>query len=282
MILVTGATGTVGRHLVLELKTRAVPFAVLSRDAARARSILGPVTVREGSLSRPDLAAKALAGAEAAFLLSPLDPELAAWESAFARACAKAGVKRLVKLSALGADPRSPAAVLRWHGDAEETVRRAGVPCALLRPAAFFQNLLAHADSVRRGVLPAPLGSARMAMVDARDAAAAAAALLCAPFPDGATLTLTGPAPVSYAEAAAALSAALGRPVAYAAAGPEDARRAMLAAGLPPWRVDAVLGLAELWRSGAADLTAEGVRAATGRAPLALADFVRDHAAAFR
>lgn len=281
MILVTGATGTVGRHLVLELKTRAAPFRVLARDPEKARIRLGSVEVRTGSLSRPDLVAKALEGADAAFLLSPLDPELASWEAAFARAAAKAGVKRLVKLSALGADPASPSALLRWHGEAEEEVRRCGFPSAVLRPAAFHQNLLASADSIRRGTLAAPMGAARVAMVDARDAAAAAAALLCAPAPSTETFTLTGPAPLAYAEVAAVFAKVLGRPVAYAAADPGDARRAMTTAGIPAWRVDALLGLAERWRSGAADLAADGVRAATGREPLTLEAFVRDHRAAF-
>ncbi|MBI3565926.1 MAG: NmrA family NAD(P)-binding protein [Elusimicrobia bacterium] len=281
MILVTGATGTVGRHLVLELKTRSVPFRILTRDPDKARIKLGPVETRVGSLARPDLAAKALEGADAVFLLSPLDPELPSWETAFVRAAAKAGVKRLVKLSALGADPRSPAAPLRWHGEAEAEVRRCGVPSAVLRPAAFHQNLLASADSVRRGTLAAPMGNARVAMVDARDAAAAAAALLCAPAPSVETFALTGPAPLSYAEVAAVFADVLGRPVAYAAADPADARRAMTVAGLPAWRVDALLGLAERWRAGDADLAADGVRATTGREPLGLGAFVRDHRAAF-
>jgi len=281
MILVTGATGTVGRNLVLELKTRRAPFRVLTRDPRKARALLGDVDAVAGELGRPETVAKALAGAEAAFLLSAVDTEMSAWETAFARAARKAGVKRLVKLSALGADPRSSAALARWHGQAEEEVRRCGVPFALLRPAAFHQNLLGSADSIRRGTLPAPMGSARIALVDARDVAAAAAAVLCGPPRDGETLTLTGPAPQTYAEVAGVLAAALGRPVAYVDVAPEDARRGMLEAGMPAWLVDAVLGLYERFRAGGADLATDDVRAATGRAPISLEDFVRAHRAAF-
>jgi uncharacterized protein YbjT (DUF2867 family) len=282
MILIAGATGTVGRHLVLELKTRRAPLRVLTRDPEKARNLLGPVDCAVGDVSRPETVAKALAGIEAAFLLSPLDPSLPAWEAGFARAAKKAGVKRLVKLSALGADPRSPAAIARWHGEAEEEVRRAGVPFTLLRPAAFYQNLLASADSIRRGTLPAPMGTARVAMVDARDVGAVAAAALSGPPAfEGATLTLTGPAPLSYAEAASALSRVLGRPVTYANVAPDAARRGMLAAGMPAWRIDAILGLAEQFRAGRADLAADGVLRATGREPIPLERFARDHAAAF-
>src|ERR1700722_2649288 len=216
MILIAGATGAVGRHLVLELKTRRAPFRVLTRDPDKARALLGPVDCAVGDVSRPETVAKALAGVEAAFLLSPLDPSLPAWEAGFARAAKKAGVKRLVKLSALGADPRSPAAVARWHGEAEEEVARAGVPFTILRPAAFYQNLLGSADSIRRGTLPASMGTARVAMVDARDVGAAAAAALAGSTSfEGMTLTLTGPAPLTYADAASILTRVLGRPISY-------------------------------------------------------------------
>src|SRR3569832_181960 len=138
MILVPGATGTVGRPLVLELKVRRAAFRVLTRDPRKARNLLGDVDCAVGDLSRPETVAKALAGVEAAFLLSPLDPALPAWEAGFARAARKAGVKRLVKLSALGADPRSPFTIAHWHGEAEEEVRRAGVPFVLLWFVVFF------------------------------------------------------------------------------------------------------------------------------------------------
>jgi uncharacterized protein YbjT (DUF2867 family) len=281
MILVTGATGTVGRHLVLELKTRRAAFRVLTRDPKKARAALGDVECAVGDLSRPETVAKALVGARAAFLVSPLDPSLASWEAAFARAARKAGLERIVKLSALGAAPGASSSIARWHGQAEEEVRRSGVPFVLLRPAAFHQNFLSNADSIRRGTLAAPMGAARSALVDARDVAAAADVALASSSHDGATLTLTGPAPLTYAEIAATFSRVLGRPVAYSDVAPDAARRGMLAAGMPAWMADALLGLAEDFRAGKADLSTNDVLAATERAPFPLERFVRDHSAAF-
>ena len=282
MILVAGATGTVGRHLVLELKIRQAPIRVLTRDPLKARALLGPVECAVGELGRPETLVKALAGVETAFLLSPLDPELPSWEASFARTARKAGLKRLVKLSALVADdPRSPSALLRWHAEAEQEVKRAGTPFVLLRPAAFYQNLFPSADSILRGTLSAPMGSARVAMVDARDVAAAAAAALTSPELDGKTLTLTGPAALTYAEVAEILSRVLGKPVAYSPAAPKDAERGMLSAGMPAWMTDALLGLAAEFRAGRANLVSDGVFTATGKAPTSLESFVRDHAATF-
>jgi uncharacterized protein YbjT (DUF2867 family) len=281
MILVTGATGTVGRHLVLELKTAGTPFRVLTRDPAKAHALLGAAEFSVGDLSRPETFPAALHGVKAAFILSPLDPGLAGWEASFARAAKKAGVERLVKLSALGADPLSKTTLARWHGDAEEEVRRVGLPCALLRPAAFYQNILSNADSVRRGTLAAPMGTARIAMVDARDVAAAAFAALTTDVFDGQAPVLTGPAALTYADLASILTAVLRRPVSYADVAPDDARRGMLAAGLPAWFVEAILGLAEEFRSGRADLATGAVLRATGREPLTFARFADDHARAF-
>ncbi|MFI5345605.1 MAG: NAD(P)H-binding protein [Elusimicrobiota bacterium] len=281
MILVTGATGTVGRHLVLELKTAGAPFRVLTRDPAKAHALLGAAEFAIGDLSRPETFPAALHGVEAAFILSPLDPALAAWEASFARAAKAAGVKRLVKLSALGADPRSKLTLARWHGDAEEEVRRVGLPCVMLRAAAFYQNLLSNGDSIRRGALAAPMGSARVAMIDAGDVAAVAAAALTSGSLDGAAPVLTGPVPLSYAGIAAVLTKVLRRPISYVDVDPEDARRGMLAAGMPAWLTEAVLGLAEEFRSGRADLATDEVLRAIGRAPTSFEGFADDHARAF-
>lgn len=76
MILIAGATGTVGRSLVLELKERRAPLRALTRNPEKARNCLGAVECAVGDLSSPETVAKALNGVEAAFLLSPLDPRL--------------------------------------------------------------------------------------------------------------------------------------------------------------------------------------------------------------
>ncbi len=228
---------------------------------------------------------KALAGVEAAFLLSPLDPSLPAWEAGFARAAKKAGVKRLVKLSALGADPVSSAAIARWHGEAESEIARAGVPFTILRPAAFYQNLLRDAASIRRGTLAAPMGAARVAMVDARDVGAAAAAALVEPprqvrrrdadahRPRAAVLRRGRGGAVASARAARRLHERR----AEGGRGTRHARRRHAR----PWLVDAVLGLAEQFRAGRADLAAAGGVRALGREPISFERFVRDHAGAF-
>lgn len=281
MILVAGATGKVGRELVMELKIRRTAFKVLVRDPAKANALLGPVDCVHGDFNAPHTLEKSLAGARAAFLLSPADPRMVGWQTAFARAAKKAGVKSLVKVSALGAAPGSAMALGRWHGEIEEEIKRLAVPFVMLQPACFYQNLLGLAPLILRGVLPGPMGTARFAMVDARDVAAAAAEVLTKPGHDGKTYALTGPAAFSYAEAAAILSKVLGRPVAYSDTPPAAAREHMLAGGFPAWRADALLELAALLRSGKADFAGDGVKSLTGREPVAFETFVRSYKSSF-
>ncbi|MDE2490174.1 MAG: NAD(P)H-binding protein [Elusimicrobia bacterium] len=277
MILVAGATGTIGRELVLELKSRRAPVRALTRDPERARLRIGPVDFAVGSVARPETVARALEGARAAFLLSPDDPDALSWETAFVRAARAAGVERLVLVSELGAALDAPFAAGRRRAEAEEELARSGPKFAILRPALLYQNLFAA--SLTGGTLAAPLGTARFALVDARDVAAAAAAALLDGAGEGAATVLTGPAALSGAEIAAVLSEALGRRISYRDLPPELARRALLEAGLPAWRADALLERAAFLRSGRADLGGDGVRALSGREPIPLARFARDYAA---
>jgi uncharacterized protein YbjT (DUF2867 family) len=143
-------------------------------------------------------------------------------------------------------------------------------------------NLFAAAEEIRQGRLPAPAGSGRIAMVDPRDVGAVAAAVLTADGHEGRTYRLTGPRAVSYADVAEALAAATGHPVEYVDVPEEAAREALAASGMPGWLVEHLVGAFRMIRADALAETSDGVRALTGREPRGIADFVGDHAAAFR
>jgi len=265
----------------MELKIRRTPFRVLVRSASKANALLGPGDCVTGDYNVPETLEKALKGIDSAFLVSPADPRMVGWEVSFARAAQKMGVRKIVKISALGADPKSPAALLGWHGEIEDEIKRLNLASVLLQPAYFYQNLLGLAPLILRGVLPGAMGTARLAMVDARDIAAVAAEALTNSGHDGKTYVLTGPASLAYAEAAATLAKVLGRPVSYADTPPEAARRHMLDGGHPPWLADALLELTAIFRSGRADISTGAVKAVTGREPIPFESFVRDRAADF-
>lgn len=223
----------------------------------------------------------ALTGADAVLVITadPLRPQHDENVLAAARA---AGVRRVVKLSALAVlDPGAQDVLTRWQRDNEERLLASGLAWTLLRPRAFMSNALGWAASVREeGIVRALHGSGRNACVDPRDVADAAVRALLDPACAGRSYALTGPEALSAREQTRALGEVLGRPL----------RCVELTEGqaLERWRarwpeplVQALLEGARRQRDGAKAAVADGVREATGHAPRGFADWARAHAEAF-
>ena len=135
-ILVTGATGNVGSAVVAELGDRGLPVRAFVRDPDRAAAILGPdVELAVGDFPDPASIRAALEGIEVVFLACANVPPQVEYEIRVIDAAARAGVRRLVKLSALGAAPGSRVAFWDWHARIERHLEASGVPWVNLRPA---------------------------------------------------------------------------------------------------------------------------------------------------
>lgn len=160
--------------------------------------------------------AAALRGVRRAYLVTPSSERAQEQQERFVQAAARAGVEHLVVLSRLGAAAESPVRYLRYHAAVEQRVRELGIGHTFLRPDLFFQGLLAFAPGVAdRGVLPAPIGGARVSAVDVRDIAAVGAAVLAGASHLGQALTITGPAAITHAEMAEQIGVAAGREVTF-------------------------------------------------------------------
>jgi len=285
MILITGATGTVGRGVVSELqRLGATGVRALVRDPARASFIResGFETV-EGDFDKPETLDAALEGIETALLLTPPSPHTVAHQSAFIESAKHAGVRRVVKLSAVGADMGAPEGFGKWHGQTEELLKASGLDWTILRPNFFMQNLLGQAQAVAtQGRLYQVGGDARASLIDARDIGAVVARTLTDAGHEGKTYTLTGPESLSYADVAAKLSDATGRQVTYVALTPEQFREGALAQGLPEWLVSALERLNELFVAGDAEEVTDEVRRIGGVEPKTFDEFARDYASAFK
>ncbi|WP_250038233.1 NmrA family NAD(P)-binding protein [Paractinoplanes maris] len=260
-ILVTGARGAVGTHVVREL-THAATVRTWSHDA-------GPLR-------------QAMDGIDRVYLCAADGPGKVHAETAIIDAAAEQGVERIVKLSALHADPASPLPAHRWHGEIEAHLRRSGVPAVILRPAFFMTNLLMVAESVARtGTLHAPTDGRRTAMIDIRDVAAVAAVTLLDEGHAGRSYDLTGPAAVTFTEVAAALTEATGFPVRFADLTEEQARPRFENAGLPDWLATQLSGVFALIRAGGFEHTTGHVEALTGRPARDITGFAQDFVSAF-
>lgn len=285
MILITGATGTIGCELVDLVSAAGMHVRAMARQpqqaAARIRASGRESAIEwvQGDLSAPETLPRALDGVERAFLLSPADPRQAELEEGFIAAASSAGVGHVVKISARGAalDASFPGG--RLHARIERALERSGLAFTHLRPHLFMQNLLRSAAVIRdQGKIFAPMAEARISLVDARDVAAVAAAVLREGSRHaGKCYELTGPEALSFADIAAHFGAAAGRPVTYVDVPPEDARTAMLQRAMPEWLVDNVLALHACFRTGQWSAVAPAVREVTGRPARTFLDFARDH-----
>ncbi len=277
-ILVTGATGNVGGHVVRALTARGGPVRAFVRDPDKAARVLGPgVELATGPLDR------ALDGVDRVFLACGNVPEQVQFEGAVVDAAAAAGVSRVVKLSGPDAALDSPLIFERWHAEIEQHLIASGLPRVLLRPRTYLTNLLAYARTIAEtGMLFAPAGTAAISFVDPRDVGEAAAECLTGTGHEGRTYTLTGPEAITYERIAGELGAACGRTITYVDVSDGDARQAMIADGLPPGVADAVVAIFAAQRTGSMAGTTDTLRALLGREPRTIADFARDHAGLFR
>jgi uncharacterized protein YbjT (DUF2867 family) len=184
-------------------------------------------------------------------------------------------------LSQLSADEQSPVRFLRYHAAVERHIRDLGTGYTFLRPNLFFQGLLAFAGTIAAdGRFFAPIGDAVISAVDVRDIAAVAAAALTEAGHDGATYTVTGPAPITHADIAAALTSALGRDITFVDV-PPDAFAESLQGILPPWQIQGLLEDYAHYRRGEAASVSPAVAEITGRPPTDVMHFARDYAQAF-
>jgi len=282
-VLVTGATGQVGRALVGELQDRAMHVRAYVRDAARAGTLLGEdVELAVGDFGDRAAVRGALEGAERVFLACGNVPRQVENEVTVIEAARKAGVTRLVKLSAAGASADSPLLFPRRHAEIERHLQASGVPATVLQPSSYMTNVLASAESIRHtGKLFAPAGDARIAFVDPRDVAAVAAVALMQDGHERPSHVLTGPEAITYGRIAEELSRATGTRVDYVDVPDEAACQGMLEAGIPTEVAHFLIALFGAFRDGLAAQTTEAVANVTGRAPRTFARFAADHTRLF-
>lgn len=238
-ILVTGATGRVGRHLVQQLVQRDAKVRVLTRNPASA-DFPATVEVMQGDLL--DLAAlrRAFSGVSTLFLLNAVTGDEFTQALITLNIARESGVERVVYLSVLGADTAVNVPHFAVKFGAERMLAAMGFGATILRPSYFIDNEAMLKDVIlQHGIYPMPLGGKGVAMVDARDIAEVAALELIrrdqAPgrLPSE-TLNLVGPDSLTGEGAAAIWSELLGRPILYAGDDPQGFEQNM-ATFMPAW-----------------------------------------------
>jgi len=238
-ILVTGATGRVGRLVVQQLLQRGADVRVLVRDPSKA-DFPGSVEIVQGDLLDIDSLRAAFTCVSTLFLLNAVAADEFTQALITLNIARETGVDRLVYLSVIHADRFVNVPHFAVKSGAERMIEQTGFSATILRPAYFIDNELMIKDVVlNHGVYPMPIGGKGIAMVDARDIAEVAAIELIrrARAPGKLpveTLNLVGPDTLTGPDAAAIWSEVLGRPITYGGDDP-TAFEQNLASFMPKW-----------------------------------------------
>ncbi|WP_203181653.1 SDR family oxidoreductase [Streptomyces pratensis] len=279
MIVVTGATGNIGRPLTQTLAEAGQQVIAVSRHKAAV-----PDGVRHvaADLTEPGSLKPALAGAKALFLL--LSGDLHSTGASPADIIGEAvagGVRRVVLLSTLGVATRPFGPTRIAMRALEDTLRESGLKWTILRPGGFDSNALWWAESVRtQRVVAAPFGDIGVPIIDPADIAAVAAACLLEDRHTGGVYELTGPEVITPRRQAEAIAAALGSPVRFHELTRAEAKAAMTRS-MPAELADDTLDILGSPRPSELRVSPD-VQQVLGRAPRPFADWAARNVAAFR
>ncbi|MBE1500485.1 uncharacterized protein YbjT (DUF2867 family) [Amycolatopsis lexingtonensis] len=279
MIVVTGATGNVGRPLTRALAEAGQQVTAVSRHAAAVPDGVEHVVA---DLADPAGLGPALAGAKALFLLLSGDLHAVGANPAdVVGRAVDAGVGRVVLLSTLGVVTRPFGTTRVAMRELEDVVRESGVDWAILRPGGFASNALWWAESVRtQRVVAAPFGDTGVPIIDPADIAEVAAACLVDDRHTGGVYELTGPEVITPRGQAEAIAAALGSPVRFHELTREEAKAGMTRS-MPGELADDTLDI--LGSPSPAEVRVRpDVERVLGRPPRTFADWAARNVAAFR
>jgi uncharacterized protein YbjT (DUF2867 family) len=275
-VLVTTPTGKVGSEVVRLLREKGIKHRIGARTVEKAQKEFPDSEIVRFDYQDESTLKAALQGVDTVYLASPgaapAEPEKRLVDLAKA-----GGVKRIVKLSAMGVD-QNDAAPLR---QVEKYIEASGLQWTHVRPSFFMQNYsVAQAQSIRNGSFAEPADNARTPFIDARDIAEVAVKALTEDGHHGKAYALTGPELLSRAQVAEKLSQGIGKPVQYVPITDQQFREAMKAY-MPPPVLELMSALYAGVRAGWTEVKTDTVQQVLGRPPRSFDEFVKDSRSAW-
>jgi uncharacterized protein YbjT (DUF2867 family) len=288
-ILVTGATGTVGKEVVKQLSAKGQTIRAAARSANDDKTFgnLNGVQVVQLDYETPASLALALKGVDSLFLLTPFQSNMVDLTSNLAREAKNARVKYIVKQSVMGAEAEPGITPSRLHRQAEKIIEESQIPFTFLRPNFFMQNFVNFfAQTIKnQDAFYLAAGDGKVSFVDVRDIAAVAVHSLVdgvGSQHEGKAYDITGGEALSYGQAAEVLSSEVGKKINYMNISDDDARKGMKDTGADDWTINSMIELFEIIRAGYASAVSPIVEQITGHKPVTFEQFAKDHAGAFR
>ena len=284
-ILILGATGQVGGHLIKALGSDvSLEVVAAARNVNKGQALGVPVVHLD--LDSIDTFDVALAGVDRLFMATGYTVDMLRQSKDLVNHAKRAGVKFIVHLGACG-DDDTRVAHYGWHQFIERYIEGSGIPFVHLRPEIFMQNLLGYGGEryVNAGVIRHYVGDARLSWVDCEDVAAVASECLLNPNRHVGNTYRLGYDAKTYEEIAQIMGDTVGKSFRYEARPPSEFLRHVLAAGAEPAYMKCVFDSYTDFTNGAgekADEVFDNFPALVGRQPRLLSDFVRHHADQFR
>jgi uncharacterized protein YbjT (DUF2867 family) len=284
VILVTGATGMFGSRVARESAARGAKVRGLVHSSEKAGELAeGEIEAVVGDLDRPETLTGALDGVERVFLVTPMDDRIAERESAVIAAAKQAGVAEVVKLH--GAVRHRGDPLDQEHQAAIAALKSSGLSWTIFSPQTVMEtNLLSQAEAIMQtGAIWGSAGDGRVGMVAADDCGRAGGVVMTTDGHEGREYAITGPAALTFSEAAEILTRALGRPVAYNDLSEEDFKAVLVQqAGMTAEQAEiGVLMHYRAFKRGDGDLITDDYQRLTGQPPTTLEAWASAHVQAF-
>ncbi len=281
MILITGASGNVGRDVLKQIAATGAKVRAAFQSVSKAAAAPSGVDIVTMDYNQPQTLQAALKDVDRVFLVGPPTLNLTALERKAIDEIKQSGARHVVKLSAMG----GRAAIFPGqHADSEDYIKSSGLTYTFLRPNGFMQNFVTYnAPTINtQNAFYGSQGEGKVSHIDIRDIAAIAVKTLTEDGHEGKAYTLTGPEALSNARVAEILSEDTGREIRYVDLPAEQFKQALVGAGLPEWSANALLDLQQFYRAGEASSVTGDVEQLLGRKPIRFEQFSRDYAQAFQ
>jgi (4-alkanoyl-5-oxo-2,5-dihydrofuran-3-yl)methyl phosphate reductase len=277
LILVAGATGTIGSHLIPRLVGRGARVRALVRDPRKAAALGSGFEVVTGDLARPETITPALAGADKVFVVAN-GTSVAELEGNVYAAARGSGVRHIVKISGrqLDADFMADVPLAINQRAAEASLRATGIDWTIIRPATYMSNFPKWIDHAA-GVLRLPVGEGRDTPTDPGDVADAGVEALLGHGHAGQVYEVTGPEFLTYREMTDRIAKATGTNLTLVDPPAEDVYQGLIASGMPDTQARGVLTYFEAVRQGRISPPTDTIARLLGREPRSFDQWVREH-----
>ncbi len=276
-VLVTGATGNIGSQLAGRLAAQEdINVRAFVRDAGKAASLADAgVELATGTFEDAGSVSAAVDGIDTVVLITAPNPNAAEQAEAVLSAAKQAGVRKVVRISALNADPDGPTDNTRQHGRTDAAIQGSGLDYVILRPHFFMQNLFMAAPSIGgEGNMYMGMGEGRLGLIDVRDIVDATEAAVVSEDFNNQVLTPTGPASIDFNQIAASISRGIGKDVNYVAVPPEAVEASIIEMGMGEWFGEVFKHYSAAYADNWGDFTTGDVEKLTGHPARSIDQFV--------